>query len=96
MEQIIRESRRVLVGRHLFDELLEEGRDGGGAVVEAEVRDKDDDADEGGPHFTRGGLEEVLAEARGVRKENLLTKPQAHLPGIPGGRVKWTVRSIED
>ena len=63
--------------------MLQEGRYGCRAVVEAEVCDEDDDADKGSPHLTRGGLEKVLAEARGMCKENLLTKPKAHLPGIP-------------
>ena len=63
------------MGWHLFDQLLQKGRDGGGAVVKAEVRDEDDDTDEGGPNFARGGLKEVLAEARRVRKEDFLTKP---------------------
>ena len=46
--------------------------------------DEDDDADEGGADLARGRLEEVLAEARGVREQHLLTEPQTHLPRIPG------------
>ena len=53
---------------------------GAGSVVQGEVSDEDYDPNKGRPDLGRWALQDVLAEARGDGKEDVLTEPEANLP----------------
>lgn len=58
------------------------GRGGGGGagpVLQREVGDEDDELGEGAPHLGARALEQVLGEAVGVRKQDVVCKPIADI-----------------